>query len=73
MEKQKQNGVMVEYLPGPGNHLFDYKGKTMWVSINEQQTLLTGYDCKPTKYETLTITTYGQDTKLLKDLITEAI
>jgi len=41
----------------------------MWVTLNEEQTLLTGWDNKPTKYETLTITTYGQDTSCLRKLV----
>lgn len=41
----------------------------MWLGINEQQTLLTGWENKPTKYEDLTITTYGRDAALLRKLV----
>lgn len=59
----------MEYLPGPGSHIFVYGGKKMWLGINEQQTLLTGWENKPTKYEDLTITTYGRDAALLRKLV----
>jgi predicted helicase len=34
--KQGQEKMQVEYLPGPGDHIFTYKGKQMWIAINEQ-------------------------------------
>eukprot|EP00347_Sterkiella_histriomuscorum_P005490 403356416 len=72
-EKSKTEKMQVEYLPGPGSHIFEYKGKQLWISINEQQTVLTGWENKPTKYETLSICTYGTDTKILKELVQEAM
>lgn len=28
----------LDYLPGPGNHIFKYNGHTMWMQFNEGQT-----------------------------------
>ena len=69
----EQNKVRVEYLPGQGSHVFTYRGKKMWLSIWEAETLLTGWDNKPTKYENLTISMYGQDPALLRQLVREAL
>lgn len=45
----------------------------MWAIQSDLETLLTGWDKKPTKQEALTVYTYGKDTTPLKELIQEAI
>lgn len=45
----------------------------MWVVHSEGETLLTGYEKKPTKQEQLAVYAYGKNTEILKDLIQEAI
>ncbi len=45
----------------------------MWASQYEGETLVTGWEKKPTKQEILCIMCYGQNTKALKDLIQEAL
>lgn len=45
----------------------------MWASSVEGKTLLTGYEKKPTKQETLVITCSGSDTSALRKLVQEAI
>ena len=52
----------VEYLPGPGFHTFSFRGKKMWATSTESEPMVTGWERKPTKYEILTIYTYGQST-----------
>lgn len=59
----------IEFLPGPGNHFFQYQGKKMWAQSSEGETLMTGWEKKPTKQETLTIVCTGQDTTFLKNLV----
>lgn len=71
--KEENQKPEVEYLPGPGNHFFTYKGKKMWAIQSEGETLMTGWEKKPTKQEILVIMCYGQDTKPLKELVDEAI
>jgi mitochondrial chaperone BCS1 len=71
--KEESQKPQVEFLPGPGNHFFIFKGKKMWAITYEGETLLTGWEKKPTKQETLSIMCYGQDTKPLRELISEAI
>jgi len=63
----------VEYLPGPGNHIFSFRGKKMWAVQSEGETLLTGWEKKPTKQEQLSISTYGKSTEPLRALVEEAI
>ena len=60
-------------MPGPGNHFFSYKGRGMWASTVEGETLMTGWEKKPTKQEQLVIWCYGQDTKPLRELVSDAI
>jgi hypothetical protein len=36
VNESERNKVKIEYLPGPGNHIFVYNGKKMWVAINEE-------------------------------------
>ena len=47
--KEENQKPEVEYLPGPGNHFFTYKGKKMWAVQSEGETLMTGWEKKPTK------------------------
>ena len=37
----------IEYLPGSGTHNFVYKGKRMWATQAEGETLITGWERKP--------------------------
>ena len=71
--KEENQKPEIEYLPGPGNHFFTYKGKKMWAVQSEGETLMTGWERKPTKQEVLYIMCSGQNTQPLKDLIQEAI
>ncbi len=73
MNEFQSTKYQVEYLPGQGNHIFTYNGYKMWVTIEEQQTLMTGYENKPTKFEVLTITTTGSDPAILRKLVAEAL
>ena len=45
-EKKKPE---IEYSPGPGCHIFNYKGKKMWAFQKEGETLVTGFERQPTK------------------------
>jgi chaperone BCS1 len=63
----------VEYLPGSGNHFFTFDGRKMWAQTIEGKTLITGWEKKPTKQETLVITCSGNDTSALRKLVQEAI
>jgi hypothetical protein len=56
----------VEFDTGEGDHVFDYKGKKIWVSHCIGKTVLTGWENKPTDPEELYIVTYGNDTTILK-------
>ena len=49
----------MEYTPGPGNHFFTYKGKKLWAVTHEGESLITGWERKPTKQEILYICCYG--------------
>lgn len=69
-EKKKPE---IEYLPGPGTHLFTFNGKKMWAFQKEGEMLVTGWERKPTKHEYLTIFTYGKSTKPIQDLIDYAV
>ena len=71
--KEETEKPQVEYIPSAGNHFFIFKGKKIWASTSEGETLLTGYEKKPTKMEYLQITCSGQDTTPIKELIEEAI
>ena len=71
--KEESQKPQVEFLPGPGNHFFHFRGKKMWAVTFEGETLLTGWEKKPTKTETMSIMCYGQDTRPLRDLVQEAI
>lgn len=59
----------VEYSPGAGNHVFKFKGKTMWAAHQIGETLLTGWDRQPTEQEHIHIVTWGNDTTLIKEFI----
>ncbi len=72
-KKNENTRPEVEYLPGAGNHIFTYEGTKMWASQNEGRTLVTGFEKKPTKSETLIITCYGQNTAPLKTLVQASI
>lgn len=45
----------------------------MWASTVEGETLMTGWEKKPTKQEQLVIWCYGQDTKPLRAVVQDAI
>ena len=47
--KEETHKPEVEYLPGPGNHFFTYEGKKLWAATSEGETLMTGWEKKPTK------------------------
>ena len=38
----------LQYSAGGGNHVFKYKGRTLWVHHREGETLLTGWERTPT-------------------------
>ncbi len=71
--KEETEKPQIEYIPSAGNHFFIYKGKKIWASTSEGETILTGYDKKPTKMEFLQLTCSGQDTSPIKEIIEEAI
>ncbi|CDW85975.1 mitochondrial chaperone bcs1 [Stylonychia lemnae] len=71
--KEENQKPEVEYLPGPGNHFFTYNGKKMWAVQSEGETLMTGWEKKPTKQELLYIMCYGTDTAPLRQLVEDAI
>lgn len=45
----------------------------MWAVQSEGETLITGWERKPTKQEQFTIYCYGKNTEPLKDLISDAL
>lgn len=71
--KEDNQKPEVEYLPGPGNHFFTYMGRKLWASTVEGETLMAGWERKPTKQEQLVIWCYGRDTSLLRQLVNEAL
>ena len=63
----------VEFKTGAGNHIFRYKGKTIWVNHSIGKPIVTGWNNTPTEPEGLTVCTYGNDTRLIKDFIEECM
>lgn len=63
----------MEYLPGAGNHYFNYKGRNMWAVSTEGETMVTGWERKAEKQEILYISMYGKDTAPLRQLVSDAI
>ena len=59
----------MDYVPGAGMHIFEFKGKTFWVNHHIGETLITGWERMPTEMEELTIMTWGNDTSYIKDFI----
>jgi hypothetical protein len=57
--REETHKPQVEYIPSAGNHFFVFKGKKIWASTSEGETLITGWEKKPTKMEYLTIMTQG--------------
>jgi chaperone BCS1 len=63
----------IEFLPGPGNHVFKYKGKMIWLNrYASDKVTVQGWDRKPFIYETLTLTSYGRDQKIFQQLFMDA-
>ena len=71
--KDEQEKPELEYLAGPGQHLIPFKGRRIWASHHEGPTLITGWDRRPTKPETITLYAYGTDTTILKEFIDAAV
>lgn len=65
----KKGKPELEFLPGAGQHIFKFKGKTFWVTHNVGETVTTGHDRRPTEMEDLTIITWGNDTSHIKEFI----
>lgn len=64
----------LSYLPSVGFHSFRYKGVTINVFHEVGKTMLTGYERKPTKDESLTLSCFGPwNIKILKSLCEEAL
>ena len=59
----------VEYAPGAGNHIFKFKGKSMWVSHVIGKTITVGWEKKPTELEHIEIVTWGTDVTPIKEFI----
>lgn len=57
--KEETQKPQVEYIPSAGNHFFIFKNKKIWASTSEGETLITGWEKKPTKMEYLTLLTNG--------------
>ena len=53
--------------------MMDFKGKKIWSSYIEGETLMTGHDRRPTKQEVITLYAYGANTSILKEFIDEAV
>lgn len=57
--KEENKKPKIEYLSGPGSHIFTYKGKTIYAYQGQGETLMTGWEKKPTKQEELLLTCSG--------------
>lgn len=67
--KPKQAKPDLDFVPGAGMHIFEFKGKNFWVNHHIGETLITGWERMPTEMEELTIMTWGNDTSYIKDFI----
>lgn len=67
--KPKKGKPDLDYSPGAGMHIFEFNGKSFWVSHNIGETLITGWERQPTEMEDLTIMTWGNDTSHIKNFI----
>lgn len=56
----------VEFKTGAGDHIFKFRGKTIWVHHSIGEAILTGWENTPTEPEELYVSTYGKDTSILK-------
>ena len=56
----------VEFKTGAGDHIFQFRGKTIWVHHSIGEAILTGWENTPTEPEELYVSTYGKDTSILK-------
>jgi len=73
MKVKSEDKPELEYLSGPGQHVIEFKGRSIWASFDEGEPLVTGSDRRPTKTETITLYSYGSDTTVLKDFLDAAV
>ncbi|KAL0485521.1 mitochondrial chaperone bcs1 [Acrasis kona] len=63
----------IEFLPGPGNHIFKYKGKLVWLHRHTSgQASVRGWEQQPYVEETLKLTCYGRNKNFFRDLFVDA-
>jgi len=62
--------VKIDFVPGPGQHLFNYKGQFMLVQRIRDQQMLDLNSGIP--WEKIQFTTYGQSTEIFQSILTEA-
>ena len=63
----------VEYLYGEGQHIINFKGKTIFADQRITEKLITGWEMVQTNVEYITLTTFGTDTAVLKEFIDATI
>ena len=63
----------LEYSAGGGkHHVFEFKGRTMWVFHREGETIVCGDERMPTVQEDMYIHAYGTDPAIIKEFIRSA-
>ena len=65
----------VEYRPASNNemHVILYRGKKILMHRKQGETITTGWERKPMMLETLTLSSWGMDNHLIKQLIDDAV
>ncbi|VVC26894.1 ATPase, AAA-type, core,ATPase, AAA-type, conserved site,P-loop containing nucleoside triphosphate [Cinara cedri] len=59
-----------EYEPNAGQHVFKYKGQTIFLKRNRSSSVTSEYNTRP--FETLNLSTWGRKKKLLNEILEEA-
>lgn len=71
--KDEKSKPEVEFKTGAGDHIFKFKGTTIWVHHAIGKAVLTGWENTPTEPEELYVSTYGKDTTIIKAFIEECM
>ena len=59
------------FVPAPGNHLFFYKGRVIWIHRNREK-MQGGANSMPILFEQYTITMLGRNKNILKQMLMDA-
>ncbi len=62
---------LLYFIPAPGNHLFFYKKRIIWIHRNREK-MQGGTGSMPILFETFTITMLGRNKNILKQMIMDA-